>query len=184
MGSRWRVGLGSEGHELAFTARRPWPDLSVVDLDQAVSVLVIVERIGTAVVMQSTLATVTDGPEGAGTVVLTELAAAYPGYHNVRGVVTMGDGEVVVVSLGTLNVTGRRTVSATNHPPLDTAGAPFAVHVTQWTPAGDQVVEVHILGPDFVPQGEPSYLWDDPADSTTALVAWPGNPATLLDEKP
>ncbi len=184
LGTAWRVGLGSSGETIGFTIRRPWPDLAVVDLDAVQSVLVTIVRLSNHATVQSDLATIVDGPAGTASLVLNEVVANDAGHLTVSARVDHGDGEVSVHDLGRLLVEGRDVAGQSTLLPPGAEAEETIIYVDQWTPEGDLVVELHRLDEALAPTGDPSYLWDDPTDSTDSLVAWPGDPDTLLDVQP
>lgn len=186
-GARWRAQLGEHGQTLTWTlqdhpAAGGWP-LEVIDLTGAQSVTVTVTRLFDRTQLQQGVATVVNAASGAISFVLAEETTQWPGYCEVEAAVAWPSGQVQVARRAYLLVTGRAPLTPATQPALD-VGDNFVVQVTQWTPTGDRVEEIQLVGPDLVPIGTPVYLWDDPGDSTDALVAWPGDPNTLLDNQP
>lgn len=183
LGTAWRVGLGSSGEVIDFTIRGSWPDLTVVDLSAVDSVLVTIVRLSNRAQVQSDLATVVNGPAGTASLALNDAVTASSGHLTVSARVDYGDGTISTHDLGRLLVEGQSISGVSSLLPTGPTDE-TVIYVDQWTPAGDHVVELHRLDEALAPTGSPSYLWDDPADSTTRLVPWLGDPGTLLDVKP
>ena len=183
IGSSWRSYVGEAGRSITLTLHEPYPDeRTPVDLSAADSVRVEVERASDRAAVQDDLATVVDAAAGQASLVLADEVTATASLCTVTAYVTIG-AAVRVYFAGWLLVEGTPEMAGLSTPPLVGAG-PVALQVVQWTPAGDQVIEVHSIGADLAPTGDVAYLWDDPSDATNALVSWPGDPNTLLDEKP
>lgn len=182
MGARWRHYVGDNGRTLNLALREPWPGSGPVDLTGNQSVTVTVTRLADRAQLQQTLATVDDAAGGLVSIDTGALVATIPGYCEVVATVVW-TGAVRSILAGHLLIQGPRPLTPVTQPPLD-LGDEFVIQVTQWTPAGQPVVEVQKLGPDLVPDGSPTYLWDDPGDAVNGLVPWPGDPNTLLDIQP
>lgn len=184
IGAAWRLHLGDTLHTLNLGLREPWPGNGPVDLTGHQSITVTVTRHADRVQLQQTTnVTVVDATDGRVSFDTDALVATLPGYCEVVATVVWPSGAVRSFLAGHLLIEGARPLTAITQPPLD-LGDGFVIQVARWTPAGDSVIEVQLLGPDLVPTGEPTYLYDDPGDASDALVAWPGDPATLLDTQP
>lgn len=187
-GAKWRAQIGEHGQTLSWPLYDHPNDaaypLEIMDLTGAQSVTVTLTRLSDRTQVQQGVATVdVDPATGIITFDLEELATQRPGYLEVAAAALFPSGEVRVARRAYLLVTGRAPLTPATQPALD-VGDNFVVQVTQWTPGGDRVEEIQLVGPDLVPIGTPVYLWDDPGDATDALVAWPGDPNTLLDNQP